>query len=143
MNYGTGENEANTVYLFVRSVKLTEKVQALRFDTTPVNTGRHNGVCKHLEDKLGHELLWLACRHHMIELVLAKVFLSVLGQAILLLFLCLRNSKLSGMRLTHITYHTYLQTHRQLISNNPQLLSFKEMIFYKCSLEMTTRSSLN
>ena len=63
MNYGTGENEANAVYSLLEEWKLTEKVQALSFDTTPVNTGRHNGVCKRLEDKLGRELLW--CQHRL------------------------------------------------------------------------------
>ena len=111
MNYGTGENEANAVCSLLEEWKLTEKVQTLSFDTTPVNTGRHNGVCKRLEDKLGCELQWLTYHHHMLELVLAKGFSPVLSQVILLIFLCLRNSKLSGMRLTHITYqHTYKPT---------------------------------
>ena len=63
MNYGTGKNEANAVYSLLEEWKLTKKVQALSFDTTPVHTGRHNRVCKYLEDKLGCELLWLACCH--------------------------------------------------------------------------------
>ena len=53
---------------------MTEKVQAMSLDTTFFNTGRHNGVCKRLEDKLGRELLWLACRHHILVLILTKVF---------------------------------------------------------------------
>ena len=58
---------------------MTEKVQAMSFDTTSVNTGRHTGFCKPLEDKLGHELLWLACCHHIPELILAKVFSLCFG----------------------------------------------------------------
>ena len=51
----------------------------MSFDTTSVNTDKHTGVCKRLEDKLGREFLWLACRHHILELILAKVFSLCFG----------------------------------------------------------------
>lgn len=40
------------------------------FDTTSSNTGKFNGACIKLEYKIGRELLWLACRHHVIELLM-------------------------------------------------------------------------
>src|SRR6218665_1295923 len=43
------------------------------FDTTASNTGRRNGACVLLEQKLEKDL-HLACRHHILELVLACVF---------------------------------------------------------------------
>ena len=50
--------------------KLTDKVQTLSFD-----------ICQHwtllLEDKIGRELLWLACRHYVMSL--AKVFTLCCG----------------------------------------------------------------
>ena len=46
----------------------------MSFDTTSVNTGRFNGACVLLENRIGRELLWLACRHHVLLLVLAKTF---------------------------------------------------------------------
>ena len=73
MNNGTGENEANAVYRLLQEWNLFKKMQGMSFDTTSVNTGRHTGVCKRLENKLRRELLWLACRHHILELILAKV----------------------------------------------------------------------
>ena len=76
---GTGYNESLAVYNLLESWKLTEKVQALCFDTTSVNTGRFNGVCVLLENKICRELLWLACRHHVLELILAKVFTLCCG----------------------------------------------------------------
>ena len=85
INAGTGENEANTVYGFLQEWKLTEKVQAMSFDTTSVKTGRYTGVCKCLEDKLGRDLLWLAYRKfeipdfHILELILAKDFSLCFG----------------------------------------------------------------
>ena len=74
INAETGENEAIAVYCLLQEWKLTEKVQAMSFDTIFVNTGRLTGVCKCLKDKLGRELLWLAGRQHILELICAKVF---------------------------------------------------------------------
>ena len=65
INAGTGENEVNAFYGLLQERKLTEKVQAMSFYIISVNTGRHTRVCKRLEDKLGHEFLWLGCRHHI------------------------------------------------------------------------------
>ena len=67
------------VYCLLKEWKLTKKVQAMSFDTASVNIGKHTGVGKRLEDKLGRELLWLACRHHILELILAKVFCLCFG----------------------------------------------------------------
>lgn len=76
---GTGFNEATSVYNLLEQWDLIEKVQAMSFDTTSVNTGHTNGVCVYLENMIGRELLWLACRHHVIELILAKVFTLCCG----------------------------------------------------------------
>ncbi|XP_044578537.1 uncharacterized protein LOC123261109 [Cotesia glomerata] len=43
------------------------------FDTTSSNTGCFNGACAFLEDKIGRDLLYLACRHHTSELMLRNV----------------------------------------------------------------------
>jgi hypothetical protein len=44
------------------------------FDTTASNTGRLKGACTILERILGRELLYLACRHHILEVMLRDVF---------------------------------------------------------------------
>lgn len=44
------------------------------FDTTASNTGNQNGACVLLEDKLNRKLLHLACRHHILELLVSKLF---------------------------------------------------------------------
>lgn len=36
--------------------------------------GLHNGTCTLLEKKLGRNLLWLPCRHHINEIILRSVF---------------------------------------------------------------------
>ena len=52
---------------------MSENVKAMPFDTTAVNTGRLNCACALLEQKVRKELLWLACRRHVLEIVLAAV----------------------------------------------------------------------
>ena len=50
------------------------------FDTTSSNSGSENGACKLLEDWLGTPILWLACRHHVLELHLKRVVQGVTGK---------------------------------------------------------------
>ena len=71
---GTGDNKVNAVYCLLQEWKLIEKVLTMSFDTTSFNSCRHTGVCKRLEDKLGRKHQWLSCRHHILKLILAKVF---------------------------------------------------------------------
>ncbi|CAI6355634.1 unnamed protein product [Macrosiphum euphorbiae] len=52
------------------------------FDTTSSNTGKNKGSCVLLERKLGKNLFWLACRHHIFELVIGAAFQAVLPSAI-------------------------------------------------------------
>jgi len=66
---GTEEQEAEAVFGLLNQWRLVNKVQATSFDTTAGNTGRLNGACTLLEKKMGHDLLWLACRHHVMELI--------------------------------------------------------------------------
>ena len=58
---------------------VAEKVIACRFDTTSANTGVHKGSCVLLQNLLQRLLLWLACRHHVLELVLAAAFIELFG----------------------------------------------------------------
>jgi len=53
---------------------LRDRVKGLCFDTTASNTGVIGGVCIRLETEIGRELLNLACRHHISEIMLEKVF---------------------------------------------------------------------
>lgn len=49
-------------------------VNVICFDTTASNTGRKNGACPLIEQDLGKQLLYFACRHHIFELVSEAVF---------------------------------------------------------------------
>ena len=43
------------------------------FDTTSANTGIRKGACTILQQKLDKNMLWLACRHHILEIMLEAV----------------------------------------------------------------------
>lgn len=58
---------------------MEKNIVGMCFDTTSVNTGLKNGACVLLEHKTGKDLLWLACRHHILEIVLSKVFTLCFG----------------------------------------------------------------
>lgn len=71
---GTGRQQAEAIIQLLKEWNLTDKVQALCFDTTATNTGRLQGACVILEQELGKDLLYLPCRHHIYEIVLKSVF---------------------------------------------------------------------
>jgi hypothetical protein len=71
---GTGTAMAKEVVRIIRDWKLDECVEALSFDMTVSNTGIHLGCCQQIEVEFGRPLLHLACRHHIMKLLLAGVF---------------------------------------------------------------------
>lgn len=71
---GTGENQATAVYQALENWGLIDNVQALCCDRTASNTGRLKGACILLEQKLEREILYLLCRHHILEVVLRSAF---------------------------------------------------------------------
>lgn len=70
---GTGENMATAVYKMILEWNISSQIKCMCFDTTASNTGRKNGSCVLLEQKLGNDLLWLPCRHHILEIILESV----------------------------------------------------------------------
>ena len=76
---GTGKQLANVAHMSVLEWKIVDQVVGISFDTTAANTGRLNGACTLLELKMQKKLLWLACRHHVLEVVCGDVFKSVFG----------------------------------------------------------------
>ena len=66
---GTDEKLANMAYMSLLAWKIMDQIVSISFDTTTANTGRLNGACTLLEFKMQKKLLWLACRHHILEVV--------------------------------------------------------------------------
>lgn len=76
---GTGEAQASAVFRILNDWHIADKVVGMSFDTTSVNTGAHNGTCVLLEKKLKKNLLHLACRHHVFEIIISAVFKHCMG----------------------------------------------------------------
>ncbi|KAF2896239.1 hypothetical protein ILUMI_09936 [Ignelater luminosus] len=74
---GSGKEISNAVFNTLEKWDLGDKVQAFVFDTTSSNIGRFNRACTLLEMKLGRNILFPACRHHIFELVLQAAMSSV------------------------------------------------------------------
>ena len=70
----TGEAQAAACLELLESWKIRDEVVGLVFDTTASNTGLHKGACIRIEKDLGRKLAMLACRHHVLEIVLSDVF---------------------------------------------------------------------
>jgi hypothetical protein len=51
----------------------------MSFDTTSSNSGNHKGAAVLLEKLLDRRLINLACRHHVLELIVGKVFVTLFG----------------------------------------------------------------
>ena len=75
----TGRTEADKVKEIIDDWNLTEKIIAVGFDTTSSNTGVHKGACTILQQLLNRQILWMACRHHVLELVVGSAFKQLFG----------------------------------------------------------------
>jgi hypothetical protein len=78
---GAGETQATAVYNLLTDWGIADRVRLMSFDTTASNTGLQAGACVLLERKLKTDLLNLACRHHIHELIVARVFDKLMGSS--------------------------------------------------------------
>ncbi|GBP22026.1 hypothetical protein EVAR_18667_1 [Eumeta japonica] len=81
LDRGTGEPCASAVHGTILEWGLSDKVKCMCFDTTAVNSGLRNGACILLEQKMEKDMLWLACRHHILEIVLEAVVSTTLSSS--------------------------------------------------------------
>jgi hypothetical protein len=70
---------ANAVVQALDDWHLADKVKAMSFDTTTSNSGALAGAAVLIERKMAKNLLHLACRHHIFEVMLGDVFKSLAG----------------------------------------------------------------
>ena len=77
---GTGEQQADACMKAIKDWKLEELVQGLDFDTTSFNTG-FIGACTIIEQNLDRNLIWIACRHHVFEVMLSTIFMTAFGSS--------------------------------------------------------------
>jgi len=64
----------NAVLSTLDDWQLRAQVPGLVFDTQSSNTGLNMGACTLIERALGTDLVWIACRHHVFEVMLSDVF---------------------------------------------------------------------
>ena len=70
----TGNLIANATVTLLDAWKCRNSVYGMVFDTTSSNTGHKTAACIAIQRELDVPLLWLACRHHVGEVVLGKVW---------------------------------------------------------------------
>ena len=70
-----GRSEALAVNYLCEDWEVSKNICAQVFDTTATNTGHLNGGCT-IDEKelLKKKILWLACRHHVDEVILSDVW---------------------------------------------------------------------
>ena len=65
----TGRAQFEGAKDLIKSWDLKNSVTGLVFDTTASNSGVEQGACTRVDEWLGRPVLWLACRHHVGELI--------------------------------------------------------------------------
>lgn len=78
----TGTAQHDAVIELLDEWNVTKQIVALVFDTTASNTGKYKGCAAVIEKTLGHQILWLACRHHIYELHIKHVAEAITGKTI-------------------------------------------------------------
>ena len=76
---GTGKHQAEACLTTLDEWGIHQQIRGLVFHTTASNTGLKNGASTFIEHSLDHEMAWVACRHHVMELILASVFWELFG----------------------------------------------------------------
>ena len=76
--FGTGKDHASVGIELLYKLNIAEQVRVFVFDTTASNTGINTGACTLIGKALGRELVWVACRHHIMKVVLLSAFQAVL-----------------------------------------------------------------
>ncbi len=75
----SGIEMAEAIYENLVDWRATKDVVAACFDTTYANSGRLNGAAVILEQKLERSLLYIPCRHHILEIGLRAAFECKMG----------------------------------------------------------------
>ena len=72
---GTGAQMGQKVVEFIHEWPgVEEHLAGLCFDTTASNTGSHNGAITVIQKSMNQRILFLACRHHILEICANAVF---------------------------------------------------------------------
>lgn len=70
----TGKSQATYVIDLITKWDLKDRLTMMCFDTTASNTGLINEACIRIEQELDKKLLSLACRYHIMDIIVGNVF---------------------------------------------------------------------
>ena len=73
----SGETQAKASLQQIHEWELGEVIRALVFDTTASNTGLWKGAAVRIMKDLGRLVFFLACRHHICELIAKACWYAV------------------------------------------------------------------
>ena len=76
---GGAKTQTNAIISLLEENNYINSICAMCFDSTKVNTGIKGGTCVQIESLLKRPLLFLACRHHILELVLRAAYECKMG----------------------------------------------------------------
>lgn len=77
---GSGVVVSDTVHEHLAAWTILPKIVAMCTDTTTANTGGIKGACVLFEKIIKRNLIYLACRHHMLELIIGAIFILLFGE---------------------------------------------------------------
>ena len=75
----TGLAQAEAVFASIQTWGVADNIVAFNFDTTASNTGIHFGAAIRLNYLLDRPVLYLACRHHVLDLLAKNTFHKIVG----------------------------------------------------------------
>ena len=70
----SGDIIADLTVNLLRSWNCIDAIISIAFDMTGSNTRHVTAACITIQQRLGQTLLWTACRHHVGEIILTRVF---------------------------------------------------------------------
>ena len=79
---GTGEAEGNVVKEVLEKEGIRDEIKTVVFDTTSSNTSDKVGLIKHVEEFVGHPILFIGCRHHCAELNIGSMWELLFGKTV-------------------------------------------------------------
>lgn len=71
---GKSKTQFNAIKDTIDQWGVEDRIKALSFDNTNVNTGERAGTCQQLRQELEGDILSLSCRLHIFEIVLSNVY---------------------------------------------------------------------
>ncbi|XP_062542261.1 uncharacterized protein LOC134210234 [Armigeres subalbatus] len=126
---GTGASQAEAVYKCLVDWGVQDNVVGKCFVTTSSNTGHKAGACTLVERKLGRPLMNLACRHHVLELVLKAAFEDQFGTSTSPQIPMFEKFRREWHALNHSEHSSieFSRNQAKLISNRQETISFCKM----------------